>query len=51
MPWLKNVDNKPKAILLYYVLTVKSPTEKAPSITITNSHDVFSIRNLFSKLR
>ena len=53
MPWLKNTDNKPKRILLY-ALTVKSPTEKAPSIAIvehiTSNHNVFSIRNLFSKL-
>ena len=54
MPWLKNADNKPKRILLY-ALTVKCPTGKAPSIAIaehiTSDHNVFSIRNLFSKLR
>ena len=54
MPWLKNADNKPKRILLY-ALTVKSPTEEAPSIAIvehvTSNHNVFSIRNLFCKLR
>ena len=45
MSWLKNTDNKPKRILLY-ALTMKSPTEKAPSITIvehiTSNHNVFS---------
>ena len=54
MPWLKNAENKPKIILLY-ALTVKSPAEKAPSIAtaehITSNHNVFSILNLFSKLR
>ena len=54
MPWLKNADNKPNKILLY-ALTVKRPTGKTPSIAIaehiTSNHSVFSIRNLFSKLR
>ena len=54
MPRLENTDNKPNRILLY-ALTVKSPTEKSPSIAIvehiTSNHEVFSIRNLFSKLR
>ena len=54
IPWLKYADNKPRKILIY-ALTVKSPTEKAPSIAIaehiTSNHKVFSIRNLFSKLR
>ena len=54
MPRLENTDNKPNRILLY-ALTVKSPTEKAPSFAIaehiTSNHNVFSIRNLFSKLR
>ena len=34
--------------------TIKSPTEKDPSLTvgehITSNHNVFSIQNLFSKL-
>ena len=53
MHWLKNADNKPKRILLY-ALTVKKPTEKAPSIAIaehiTGNHNVFPISNFFSKL-
>ena len=54
MQWLKNADNKPKKIMLY-ALTLKRPTGKAPSIAIaehiTSNHNVFSIRNLLSKLR
>ena len=50
---MKNADNKPKRILLH-ALTVKSPTEKAPSIAISehiaNNHNVLSIQSLFSKL-
>ena len=46
MSWLKKCDIKPKRILLY-ALTVKSPTEKTPSIAtaehITSNHNVFSI--------
>ena len=49
---VKNADNKPKRIMLY-ALTVKSPMKKVPSIAlaeqITSNHNVFSIRNLFSK--
>ena len=40
---------------MLYALSVKSPTEKGPSIAIaehiTSNHNVFSIWNLFSKLR
>ena len=50
MPWLKYVDNKPKRILLY-ALTVKSPTEKTPSIAIaehiTSNHNVFFYLKFF----
>ena len=53
MHWLKNANNKPKRILLY-ALTVKKPTEKAPSIAIaehiTGNDNVFPISNFFSKL-
>ena len=42
-------------IILLYAWTVKSSSEKAPSIAIvehiTSSHNVFSNGNLFSKLR
>ena len=40
---------------MLYALTLKRPTGKAPSIAIaehiTSNHNVFSIRNLLSKLR
>ena len=43
---VKKCDIKPKRILLY-ALSVKSPTEKGPSIAIaehiTSNHNVFSI--------
>ena len=40
--------------ILLYAITVKSPTEKVPSIAvaehITSNHNDFYIRNLFNKL-
>eukprot|EP00111_Clytia_hemisphaerica_P004161 TCONS_00011901-protein len=54
VPWLKNKKNKKKRILLY-ALMARLPSGKCPPLPlleyISSEHNVFSIRQAFSRLR